>query len=62
MAIPAPKYYGLRFMSSFLPSFTIQAGVDSAGISHDQDEIQNYIEDPLVHDFVTLSTCNTFYT
>ncbi|GAA5803601.1 Alpha/Beta hydrolase protein [Helicostylum pulchrum] len=60
MAIPAPKYYGLRFVSNFLPSFTIQTGVDAAGISHDQEEVKKYLEDPLVHDFATLATLGGF--
>jgi acylglycerol lipase len=57
MGIPAPKYYGMRVLSNILPSMTIQAGIDSAGMSHDQEEIQKYLDDPLVHDFATLATC-----
>lgn len=59
MGIPAPKYYGMRILSSLLPSMTIQAGIDSAGMSHDQDEIEKYLNDPLVHDFATLATCKS---
>lgn len=60
MAIPTPKYYALRAVSVILPSITIQAGIDPAGMSHDQDEIKKYLEDPLVHDFATLATCNVY--
>lgn len=57
MPVPAPKYYGLRIMASITPSVTIHAGIDAAGISHDKEEIQKYLDDPLVHDFATLATC-----
>lgn len=60
MPIPAPKYYVLRGVATILPSITIQAGVDAKGISHDEDEIKKYLDDPLVHDFATLSTCEFF--
>ncbi|KAG2212730.1 Alpha/Beta hydrolase protein [Mucor mucedo] len=60
MAIPMPKYYALRAVSFVLPSITIQAGIDPAGMSHDQDEIKKYLEDPLVHDFATLATLAGF--
>lgn len=57
MPVPAPKYYGLRLMASITPSITIHAGVDANGISHDKEEVQKYLDDPLVHDFATLATC-----
>lgn len=57
MAIPTPKYYAIRAIAAIVPSMTIQAGVDSAGMSHDKEEVQKYLDDPLVHDFATLSTC-----
>ncbi|RCH88993.1 hypothetical protein CU098_000933 [Rhizopus stolonifer] len=56
MPIPALKYYGLRMVSNVLPNFTIQAGVDPNGISHDPEEIIKFKEDPLIHDFATLNT------
>jgi acylglycerol lipase len=57
MPIPAPKYYGLRMISNLLPNFTIQAGVDPNGISHDPEEVNKFRQDPLVHDYATLNTC-----
>lgn len=60
MQIPAIKYYAIRAIAAVVPSMTIQAGVDSAGMSHDQEEIQKYLDDPLVHDFATLSTLRSF--
>ncbi|KAG0734310.1 hypothetical protein G6F57_012016 [Rhizopus arrhizus] len=56
MPIPAPKYYGLRMISNLLPNFTIQAGVDPNGISHDPEEVNKFRQDPLVHDYATLNT------
>ena len=57
MAIPTPKYYAIRGIAAIVPSLTIRAGVDPAGMSHDQEEIKKYLEDPLVHDYATLATC-----
>jgi acylglycerol lipase len=59
MSIPAPKYFVLRGIATILPSITIQAGVDPKGISRDADEVQRYLDDPLVHDFATLATCES---
>ncbi|KAI8077908.1 Alpha/Beta hydrolase protein [Gilbertella persicaria] len=60
MPIPALKYYSLRLISMVLPSITIQANVDPKGISHDENEIQAYINDPLLHDYATLATLRSF--
>ncbi|KAI8982210.1 Alpha/Beta hydrolase protein [Mycotypha africana] len=60
MPVPAIKYYPLQFLAKFLPSITIKAGVDPAGISHDEEEIQKYKDDPLVHDYATLATLKGF--
>ncbi|KAI8636808.1 Alpha/Beta hydrolase protein [Parasitella parasitica] len=60
MQIPAVKYYTIRALAAIVPSMTIQAGVDSAGMSHDKEEVQKYLDDPLVHDFATLATLRSF--
>ncbi|KAI8382477.1 Alpha/Beta hydrolase protein [Blakeslea trispora] len=60
MPIPPLRYYSLRAMSTVVPSVTIHAKVDPKGISRDQDEVNAYINDPLVHDFATLSTLRSF--
>lgn len=57
MPISTPKYYSIRALAALIPSMTIRAGIDAAGISHDKEEIQRYLEDPLVHDYATLATC-----
>lgn len=59
MPISALKYYGLRMVSNLLPHFVIKADLDASGMSHDQDEVKKFKEDPLVHDYATLSTCKT---
>jgi acylglycerol lipase len=59
MPIPAIKYYPLKGLSKVLPSFTIRAGLDPSGISHDKEEVEIYKNDPLVHDFATLATGKT---
>ncbi|KAK4514104.1 phosphoglycerate kinase [Mucor velutinosus] len=60
MKIPMIKYYTIRALAAIVPSMTIQAGVDPAGVSHDQEEVQKYLDDPLVHDFATLATLRSF--
>lgn len=60
MQIPTVKYYTIRALAAIVPSMTIQAGVDSAGVSHDKEEVQKYLDDPLIHDFATLATLRSF--
>ncbi|KAG0170473.1 hypothetical protein DFQ28_001730 [Apophysomyces sp. BC1034] len=50
------RYYPLMLVSRILPSWVIQAGLDPKGISHDEQEVQKYVDDPLIHDYATLST------
>jgi acylglycerol lipase len=56
MAVPAIKYYPMRLLSNVMPSFTINAGLNADGMSHDQDAIKEYLEDPLIHDYATIGT------
>ncbi|KAI7898951.1 Alpha/Beta hydrolase protein [Cokeromyces recurvatus] len=60
MPISSVKYYTLRTLSNIVPSVTIRAGVDPAGISHDKEEVEKYKKDPLVHDYATLATLRSF--
>ncbi|KAI9280504.1 Alpha/Beta hydrolase protein, partial [Sporodiniella umbellata] len=60
LPIPTIKNYGLRIVSCVIPKFVIQAGLSPEGISHDQEEIRKYKEDPLIHDFATLNTLKSF--
>jgi acylglycerol lipase len=56
MKIPAIKYYPMRLFSNVMPSFTVHAGLSAEGMSHDQDAIKDYLEDPLVQDYATIGT------
>ncbi|KAF7730810.1 hypothetical protein EC973_001328 [Apophysomyces ossiformis] len=54
------RYYPLLIASRILPSWVIQAGLDPKAISHDEEEINKYVNDPLVHDYATLATIRGF--
>lgn len=43
-----------RVLGTLLPSVAIPSGLDPHDISHSQDIVKAYIEDPLVHDKMTL--------
>ncbi|KAI8387967.1 Alpha/Beta hydrolase protein [Radiomyces spectabilis] len=58
--LPAIKYYPLLFISNFLPNFVISAGLDPKGISHDEQQVEAFKNDPLVHDYATLATIRGF--
>ncbi|KAI8876428.1 alpha/beta-hydrolase [Backusella circina FSU 941] len=60
MKIPAYKYYPMRYFSKLLPSFMTKAGLSAKGMSHDEEAVKNYLEDPLVHDFATIGTIKGF--
>jgi len=40
-------------MSALRPCMTISNGLDPAGLSHDADQVEAYIADPLVHDRIS---------
>ena len=42
-----------KTIKSIFPKFTQQANLDVNGISHDQEVINNYIKDPLVHEKIS---------
>jgi alpha-beta hydrolase superfamily lysophospholipase len=44
-----------KLMGALLPTITIQSGLDPNTLSKDQDVVEAYIEDPLVHDRATLA-------
>jgi len=47
--IPAAKAFAGRIMSAFFPSFGFANDLDVSKISHDEDVVRAYIDDPLVH-------------
>lgn len=56
MPISPFRYYPLLIASKLVPSFVIQVGIDPKSISHDENEIEEYKRDPLIHDYATLGT------
>lgn len=47
---PAWKLTLGKLMNVLLPSFTLPSGLDPKDLSHDQNVVDAYINDPLVHD------------
>ncbi|MEA3486636.1 MAG: alpha/beta hydrolase [Thermodesulfobacteriota bacterium] len=47
--IPVAKAFAGRIMSAFFPSFGFANDLDVSKISHDEDVVRAYIDDPLVH-------------
>ena len=50
MKVPSWKSSLGRILSSFAPSITMPTGLNPADLSHDNDEVESYENDPLVHD------------
>ncbi len=48
------KIFFVNLLGSFLPNTAIPSGLNTAGISRDASIVQKYIQDPLVHDKITL--------
>lgn len=42
-----------KILSKLWPAFQLNNGLDLAGLSHDQDVVKAYIDDPLVHDKIS---------
>jgi alpha-beta hydrolase superfamily lysophospholipase len=51
--LPAVKAFIGRIMSSLWPTLTLANGLDPSKLSHDEEVVRAYIEDPLVHDRVS---------
>jgi len=43
-----------RFLRSLAPGLTISSGLDANGISRDTDVVKKYMEDPLVHNKISM--------
>ena len=52
-AIPPSKLLLARILSRVYPGYTANTGLDSNGISSLPEEVQRYLDDPLVHDLGT---------
>ncbi len=55
LAMPVPKLKAKmgKITAAILPSLTLKNELDPAGLSHDEQVVKAYIEDPLVHDQIS---------
>lgn len=53
VAVPAAKQLLAKLTSTFYPALSMQNELDATKLSHDQQVVQAYRDDPLVHDRVT---------
>ncbi len=51
--LPAVKAFIGRIMSSLWPTLSLSNGIDASKLSHDEEVVRAYLDDPLVHDRVT---------
>lgn len=42
-----------KFVNIFFPSFTQSTNLDHSAMSRDPDEVEKYMKDPLVHDYIS---------
>lgn len=50
---PAATLAAAKILNKILPKFQLSNEIDPEGLSHDETVVQNYINDPLVHDKLT---------
>jgi len=50
---PAWKWHLGKLLGHLAPSITVPSGLDPEGISQDEQEVQAYLADPLIHDRVS---------
>jgi len=50
---PKIKIALARFLSKILPKLAFPTGIDARGLSHDKKVVEEYINDPLVHDLMS---------
>ncbi|MGB5653175.1 MAG: lysophospholipase [Robiginitalea sp.] len=50
---PAWKWHLGKLLGRFAPTVTVPSGLDPRGISQDEQEVQAYLSDPLIHDRVS---------
>jgi alpha-beta hydrolase superfamily lysophospholipase len=53
MKISPVKTFMANTLSRIMPTFSISTGLDPNLLSHDQEVVKKYMEDPLVHKVVT---------
>ena len=59
--VPKIKKEAAKLLSRFLPSFTIDNGLDVNNLSHDPQVIKDYKDDPLVHPKVSLKLATDMF-
>lgn len=58
---PAWKLFAGKIMRNIYPSFQESTGLDAKGISRDENEVNKYVNDPLVHDKITINFSLPFF-
>lgn len=58
---PAWKLFAGKIMRNIYPSFQESTGLEAAGISRDKEAVEKYINDPLVHDKITINFSLPFF-
>lgn len=58
---PAWKMIAGKLMRNIYPAFQESTGLDAAGISRDQAAVEKYVNDPLVHDKITINFSLPFF-
>ncbi|SAL94951.1 hypothetical protein [Absidia glauca] len=54
------KYHSLKLVSMVMPSFGIHVELKASDMSHDEERVEGYKTDPLVHNFTTIGTARGF--
>jgi len=58
---PAWKLIAGKFMRNIYPAFQESTGLDAQAISRDKKAVEKYINDPLVHDKITVNFSLPFF-
>ncbi len=59
--VPTAKQLLADIMYHIYPSFTAPNGLDPSGVSHDPVIVENYVNDPLVHDKISVRLFKAMY-
>lgn len=62
VAVPAAKQWMAKLTSAIYPALSMKNELDATKLSHDQEVVQAYIDDPLVHDRVSARWFTEFMT
>lgn len=59
---PQSKLMLAKLMGGIYPALTVSSELDSAALSHDVNVVQQYVNDPLVHDKISVGLYNGLYS